>query len=205
MRVVVLISGRGSNLEALIQAQSKASHRVVHVISDQADAAGLDIARSAHINFTVIDWQQRANAEARLHRLLRTVPHDLIVLAGFMRILSAAFLRQQPQHIINIHPSLLPLYPGLNTHARVLEDGRSEHGASVHLVNDVLDGGQVIAQTRIAVQSNDTPISLAARLLPKEHELLTAVVTLMANNRLRWVDKALYYDDNLLTEPITID
>ena len=179
MNVVVLISGRGSNLEALMNHQE--GYQVTHVVSNKATAKGLEIARDRGVTNTYINWQDPNQAEQMLSDLMSTCQPDLIVLAGFMRILSAGFVNQFNNKIINIHPSLLPKYPGLNTHRQVLKNQDPFHGATVHLVTDQLDRGQILAQTKIAVNNQWNEDQLAAALLEKEHELLTRVVGQMAS------------------------
>lgn len=203
MRLVVFISGRGSNLQALLK--QKKSFKVIHVVSNQASAEGLAIAEAHAINHTVIPWQDKSKAEAAAHDLLQQTNPDLIVLAGFMRVLSAEFVSQFSHKIINIHPSLLPLYRGLNTHQRALDDKQKIHGASVHFVDDQLDGGQIISQCHLTIQADDTAETLAQRLLSKEHKLLVKTVRHMANHSIHWQNNRLYYIDKPLIAPITWD
>ena len=179
MNVVVLISGRGSNLEALLNHQE--GYQVTHVVSNKATAKGLDIARGRGITNTYINWRDQQQAELMLSDLLSTCQPDLVVLAGFMRILSTGLVNQFKNKMINIHPSLLPKYPGLNTHRQVLKNNDPIHGATVHLVTDQLDQGKILAQTRMTVNANWNEDQLAAALLAKEHELLTRVVGQMAS------------------------
>lgn len=169
-RLVVLISGRGRNLQAIIEAtrRGELAADVALVISNRADAAGLDIARAAGIATQVIrhvDFPDRETFDAELIAAITPLQPDLVVLAGFMRILTPGFVRAFAGRLVNIHPSLLPKYPGLDTHAQALAAGDAEHGASVHWVTEELDGGPVILQGRLKVQPGDTAAGLALRVL----------------------------------------
>lgn len=175
-RIVVLISGRGSNMRAIIEAcqEGHLDAEVVAVISNKPDAAGLTFAREQNIETAVLDHKSfavRSEFDKQLQALIDSFNPDLVALAGFMRILSKELVDHFLGRIINIHPSLLPLYPGLNTHARVLAAGDTRHGASVHFVTPELDAGAVIAQREVPILQNDTEQSLAARVLDTEHEL----------------------------------
>ena len=185
MRIAVLASGRGSNLKALIDAQcsGRLGAEIVVVASDKRRAGALQIAAEAGIETVVLsprDFESRAAFDLALFARVAEYQPDLIVLAGYMRIVDPAALVAWQGRIINIHPSLLPKYPGLDTHQRAINAGDAEHGASVHYVTAELDGGPVIAQTRLAIQIDDTPESLAERLLPLEHELLVSTVAKLA-------------------------
>lgn len=210
MRVVVLASGRGSNLAALIaaQADADAGFTLVGVASDRPKAAALERARAAGIPTLALkpkDHPQRSAFDAALFDGIAAWQPDLIVLAGFMRILSPAVLTPWLGRMLNIHPSLLPKYPGLDTHARALAAGDIEHGASVHFVTAELDGGPVLGQARIGIEPDDTPESLANRLLPLEHRLLTACVKLLAHGRVRWSDAQVIFDGVPLGPPLQLD
>lgn len=189
MRIAVLASGRGSNLKALIDAQrsGRLNAEIVVVASDKRRAGALQIAADAGIKTIALsprDFDSRVAFDLALFARVAEYQPDLIVLAGYMRIVDRAALVAWPDRIINIHPSLLPKYPGLDTHQRAIDAGGTEHGASVHYVTAELDGGPVIAQTRLSIHSSDTPETLAARLLPLEHELLvSAVVKLAASHQ----------------------
>lgn len=200
MRIVVFISGRGSNLRALLEQQKH--YTVVHVISNRSQAAGLQIARDDAIPSTVIPWNDCQQAENRALEILHEINPDLIVLAGFMRVLSADFVANFPRKIINIHPSLLPLYPGLNTHQRALDDGRTQHGATVHYVDQHLDRGHSISQCHIKITAKDNAETLATRLLSKEHKLLTTTVDHIATGQIYWQDNQLYHNNQIITHPI---
>lgn len=172
MRLAVLISGRGSNMKALIDAclSDDINAEVVMVASDK-EAAGLEIARRASVPAYRLTASNQAEWEQELAGLIDRHQVDLICLAGFMRILSPRFVERYPQRIINIHPSLLPAYKGLNTHKRVLEDGKTVHGCTVHFVTSRLDDGPVIKQQTVKVMPDDNEESLAARVLEAEHKL----------------------------------
>lgn len=187
IRIAVLASGRGSNLKALIDAQGSGwiDAEIVVVASDKRRAGALQIAADAGIKTVVLsprDFDSRKEFDLALFARVAEFQPDLIVLAGYMRIVDPAALAAWQGRIINIHPSLLPKYPGLDTHQRAIDSGDAEHGASVHYVTAELDGGPVIAQTRLPIESGDTPETLAARLLPLEHELLVSMVAKLAAN-----------------------
>lgn len=173
--LVVLISGRGSNLQAILE--SEAGRQVQAVISDNADAAGLAIARAhgkpAHACPASGD---RAAFEEALAAQIRRYSPALIALAGFMRILSAAFINAFNGRLVNIHPSLLPAFRGLHTHRRAIAAGAREHGATVHWVSAEVDGGEVIASSKLAVQPQEDEEALAARVLQLEHRLYPRVL-----------------------------
>lgn len=175
-RVAVLISGRGSNMAALAKAAKTADYPadICLVISNRPNAAGLDLARDFGIEAISIDhkdYPSRESFEGDLHEILIDAKIDLICCAGFMRVLTPFFTRQWPQKILNIHPSLLPKYKGLNTHQRALDAKDKRHGCTVHYVNEELDGGAIISQADIEINEGDTAESLAQRLIPIEHRL----------------------------------
>lgn len=187
--VVVLISGRGSNLQALIDAAAAGRTRSVvrAVVSNVANAAGLARAADAGIDTRVVEHRAFASRDAfdaALAQCIDSFAPDLVVLAGFMRVLTARFVQRYRGRLINIHPSLLPDFPGLDTHRRALQAGAAVHGASVHFVTPQLDGGPVIAQARVPVRRGDDPDTLAARVLEQEHRLLPAMVEYFACGRL---------------------
>lgn len=187
--VVVLISGRGSNLQAIIDdsRDSACSYALRAVISNRADAAGLDRARRADIETHVVDHRSYASRESFDAALIETIDRyrpGLVVLAGFMRILTPAFVNHYEGRLINIHPSLLPEFPGLDTHERAISSGAREHGASVHFVTADLDGGPLIAQARVPVLEGDDADTLAARVLEREHEILPTAIRWFAEARL---------------------
>ena len=176
IETAILISGRGSNMAALIEAASAENYpaRVRVVVADRADAGGVSIAREMGVEAIAIDAKaagSRAAFEAALEEALRGRGVELLCLAGFMRILSADFVTRWRGRALNIHPSLLPLYKGLDTHARALADGARDHGCTVHWVTAELDAGEIVAQARVPVTPDDTPETLAARVLDEEHRL----------------------------------
>ena len=193
MRVGVLISGRGSNLKALLDdlAKPDAPAQIVHVVSNKAAASGLQHADSSGVSTSVVDhrgFDDKPAFEAALTAALEQAEVDLVCLAGFMRVLGPDFVERWAGRLINIHPSLLPAYRGLDTHARAIADGAAESGCTVHYVTQELDGGPIIAQRRVAVFADDTPETLAARILEQEHQLYPQVVRAIANNSL-WLPR----------------
>lgn len=207
-RVVVLISGNGSNLQALIDASVAANFKIAGVVSNVADAYGLIRASRDGIPMAVVDHRDFPNRESFDQALMTTIDQwlpDLVVLAGFMRILGPAFVAHYTGRILNIHPSLLPRYPGTQTHARVLAAGDREHGATVHFVTDTLDAGPVIAQARVTVDPIDDLDSLQAKVHRQEHLLYPHVVTWFAGGRLHMQDgKAMLDGDPLPPTGITL-
>ena len=189
-RVAVLISGRGSNMSALIAASMDADFpaRIVAVFSDKADAAGLDRARDAGIEakaFPRRDYADKAAHEAAILAAIDASGADFICLAGYMRLLSGTFINRWKGKIINIHPSLLPAFPGLDTHHRAIAAGCRIHGASVHFVTEGMDEGPVIAQAAVPVLPDDTPDTLAARVLSAEHALYPRALAMLARGEVR--------------------
>ena len=189
--IVVLISGKGTNLQALIDASHRSSYTISAVISNKAKAIGLNRAKISGIDTYVIEqesFDSKLEFEASLSTRISEINPKLIVLAGFMKVLSPQFVKLFRGKIINIHPSLLPEYPGLNTHQRVLEDKKKIHGMSVHLVTEDLDGGPVIAQDSVYVLPDDTAESLAKRVLEREHIIYPKVVESLATGRIQLSD-----------------
>ena len=189
-RIVVLISGGGSNLQSLLdQCQTGSLDAdIVAVISNRPDAFGLSRARQAGVKALTLDhtgFADRAAFDAALAELIEAQQPDLIVLAGFMRILTDDFVRRFPGKMINIHPSLLPRYPGLNTHQRALDAGDSIAGATVHFVTAELDGGPPIAQVEVPISDQDDADSLARKVLAQEHRLYPTVVDWFVKGRLQ--------------------
>jgi phosphoribosylglycinamide formyltransferase 1 len=187
--VVVLISGRGSNLQALLSDPAHGRlYRVVAVISNQASAGGLQIAQNYGIATRCVEHRQFADRSAFEDALTHVIDEfspKLVVLAGFMRILTADFVQHYAGRLINIHPSLLPAFPGLDTHERALHSGVALHGATVHFVTPELDHGPIVAQAAVLVQPEDTTQSLAQRVLVREHQLLSACVAAFCQNALQ--------------------
>lgn len=185
-RVAVLISGRGSNLEALLKAALPVEF--VGVISNRPGAGGLEIAAAHQVAAQVVDhkaFATRNDFDQALGDALAALAPDLIVQAGFMRILGASIVGRFAGRMINIHPSLLPAFPGLDTHGQALRAGVKVHGCTVHLVNEALDAGPIIAQAAVPVLPGDDEASLAARVLLQEHRLLPAVVAAVAAGKIK--------------------
>ncbi|MFV9653827.1 phosphoribosylglycinamide formyltransferase [Pseudomonas sp. NY15366] len=188
--VVVLISGSGSNLQALIDsvAQDGNPARIAAVISNRADAYGLQRAKQVGIATELLDHKQFDGREAFDAALIQAIDAhqpDLVVLAGFMRILTPGFVQHYAGRLLNIHPSLLPKYKGLHTHQRALEAGDGEHGCSVHFVTEELDGGPLVVQAVLPVMADDTAESLASRVHQQEHKIYPLAVRWFAEGRLR--------------------
>jgi phosphoribosylglycinamide formyltransferase-1 len=208
LRLAVLISGRGSNLLAIARAcdEGKLDATVVAVRSDVPDAPGLESARALGLDADAVPFvPPRAAFEHSLMQSIDACRPDLVVLAGFMRVLSADFVAHYPQGILNIHPSLLPAYKGLHTHERALAAGEREHGASVHLVTAALDGGPLLMQARVPVFATDTPATLSARVQIEEHKLYPLVLQRIAEGRLTWDDGMPRFDGAPLREPLRLD
>ena len=206
----VLISGRGSNLKALIDARDRGALNLDlrGVISNRPRAAGLEFARAAGVPEWVLDhrdYPDRGAHEDAVAGALDGLAPELIVLAGYMRVLTPGFVERYLGRMINLHPSLLPRYPGLDTHARVLQAGDARHGSSVHFVTPDLDAGPVLAQVRMPVAADDDPEHLAERLLPLEHRLLVSAVELFCDGRVQWRDGRVLLDGQPLQRPLTLD
>ncbi|NMH64307.1 phosphoribosylglycinamide formyltransferase [Shewanella salipaludis] len=198
-RVVVLISGNGSNLQAILDAcDDNLLADVVGVISNKPDAYGLVRAHHSEVDTSCViaaKGESRAEYDARLSAVIDDYRPDLIVLAGFMRILSADLVTRYLGRMINIHPSLLPKYMGLDTHQRAINAGDSEHGASVHFVTPELDAGPVILQAKVPVYEGDSVELLAERVHEQEHAIYPLVVKWFSQGRLRMQDGVAYLDD----------
>ena len=198
LTLAVLISGSGSNLQSIINAVNNRSlaAKIATVVSNKEDAYGIQRAKSAGIYEAVIDHRQFSNREDHEIALAEHIDQyspDLIVLAGYMRILSPWFINRFPDKILNIHPSLLPKYKGTNTHQRVLDAGETEHGASVHLVTDQLDGGPVVIQAKVPVYPDDDVESLRNRVLEREHVIYPEAIRLFSLGKVRARDSILYF------------
>ncbi len=207
LRLAVLISGRGSNLKAILDAiaRGRLAAQVVLVLSNRPGAAGLDLAAAAGLTAATLDHRQypdRHAFEQALVAALDAAQPDLLVLAGFMRVLTADFVNRYCGRLINIHPSLLPAFAGLDTHARALAGGVAEHGASVHFVTAAVDGGPLIAQIRVPVLAGDAPDTLAARVLPAEHRLYPLVIGWYAAGRLALDGDTVRLDGLRLAAPV---
>lgn len=184
--IVILISGRGSNMEAIVAAAIPGG-RIAAVISNRPEAGGLAFAAARGIPTAVVDHRahaDRAAFDAALARVIDGYQPDLVVLAGFMRMLTEGFVRHYAGRLINIHPSLLPAFPGLHTHRRALEAGVRLHGATVHFVTEALDCGPVIIQAAVPVRADDDEHSLAARVLQQEHRIYPQAVRWFVEGRL---------------------
>jgi len=196
--VVVLISGNGSNLQAMIDAvKNGLAINIAAVISNQPDAYGLQRASDAGIPAHVIDHRQfdsRDDFDTALQEQIDTYQPNLIVLAGFMRRLGSEFVAHYPGRMINIHPSLLPKYPGLDTHKRALEAGDRQHGASIHFVTDNLDAGPIIDQATLDIKADDTEETLKSRVQALEHQLYPEVLGWFAENRITLKSGQVYLD-----------
>ena len=207
LRLAILISGRGSNMAAIARAclAGKINAAIQVVISDRPDAAGLTVARDLGIEPLAVPWQGAQAKETFERNLIETLDAhhpDLVVLAGFMRILSPEFAMRYSGRMLNIHPSILPKYKGLHTHQRALEAGDTEHGASVHFVTAELDGGPVILQSKVPVRPQDTEADLAARVQATEHIIYPRVIGMLADGRLAWDQGRVRLDGKLLDAPL---
>jgi phosphoribosylglycinamide formyltransferase 1 len=182
-RVAVLISGRGSNLQALLDAKQNA-YEIALVVSNVPGAPGLERARRAGVEAATLDHKpygkNRETFERDLDALLVQHNIDIVALAGFMRVLTPYFVNAWRGRLVNIHPSLLPKHPGVKTHERALEAGDAEHGCTVHLVVEAVDSGEILGQAKMAIHPDDTPASLAERVLTLEHELYPRCLAALA-------------------------
>jgi len=203
-RVVVLISGSGSNLQALIDGQQQGTLpiSIEGVISNKIDVYGLQRAEQAHIPNQAInhrDYEDRESFDAALASAIDQYQPDLVILAGFMRILTPAFTRQYQGRMLNIHPSLLPKYQGLHTHQRALDAGDTQHGVTVHFVTEELDGGPNVIQAVVPIISNDTADSLAKRVQAQEHLIYPMAVEWFASQRLVFNGQQVTLDSEILS------
>jgi phosphoribosylglycinamide formyltransferase 1 len=206
-RAAVLVSGGGTNLQAFIDAAGSAELdlELAVVVSSNPHAYGLERARRAGIATEVVaaaDHPDRESYDAALATTLDRYQPDLVILAGFMHILTPAFIARWRGRILNIHPSLLPKYPGLDTHRRALEAGDTWHGCTVHFVTEELDAGPPIIQGRVPVRPDDTPETLAARVLTIEHKIYPKAAALFAAGRITLADDHVHLDGRRLTEPL---
>lgn len=197
--IVVLISGNGSNLQAILEAceDSMPNARVAAVFSNKADAFGLERAKNFDVDGHFVDpktFDSRESFDAELMSQIDEYQPDVIILAGYMRILSSEFVSHYMGKMINIHPSLLPKYPGLHTHQRAIDAGDKEHGTSVHFVTEELDGGPVILQAKVPVFKDDNASVLAARVQAQEHRIYPMVAKWLVDERLIMKDGKAYLD-----------
>ena len=205
--LVILISGRGSNMEALIEA--KLPGRIAAVVSNRPNASGLEIARRHGLETIVLDQLSYSGREAFDDALAQTIDAykpDLIALAGFMRILGNDFVNRYQGKLINVHPSLLPAFPGLHTHRRALQEGVKIHGCTVHFVTAQMDCGPIIVQAAVQVLPDDTEQTLAARVLRQEHLIYPKAVRWLMEGRLKILGSAVdisgaIFDDSILYSP----
>ncbi|MEN6587707.1 MAG: phosphoribosylglycinamide formyltransferase [Sulfuricella sp.] len=184
-RIVILISGRGSNMQAILEA--KLPVEIAAVISNKADAKGLETAASHGINTAVVyhkQYSNRADFDTALAAEIDEFSPDLVVLAGFMRILTPEFVTHYQGRLINIHPALLPAFPGLNTHEKALQEGVRIHGCTVHFVTPTVDHGPIIVQAAVPVLDDDTPDTLEARVLEQEHLIYPQTIRWFAEGRI---------------------
>lgn len=205
-RIVVLISGSGTNLQALIDAQANdqlAGAEIVGVFSNRPGVKGLARAEAADIPTQVLDhkaYSERKAFDEAMQQVLDAWRPDLLVLAGFMRILTPEFVEHFAGRMLNIHPSLLPRYPGLHTHERALAAGDSAHGATIHFVTSELDGGPPVVQAQVPIEPDDDAQTLAERVQRKEHQMYPAVVRWFAEGRLTF-DRGAAYMDGTAIDP----
>ena len=192
MRAVILISGNGSNLQSLIDNAKKIDLEICLVISNKEDAFGLKRAERANISTNFVDpnrFESREDFDKQLIAIIDELDIGLIILAGYMRILSSDFINHFAGKILNIHPSLLPKFPGLNTHRKAIDAKEKYHGATVHFVTEELDGGPIINQEIVEIDPIDTEYSLAQKVLEKEHILYPRVIHWYTQNRLKLINK----------------
>jgi len=197
--IVILISGRGSNMESLLAAVAAGTLpvRVAAVLSNRPDAAGLQSAAAQGVPTRVVDHKQFADRvafDAAMSEAIDAFAPDLVVLAGFMRILSEGFVRRYEGRLMNIHPSLLPAFPGLHTHRKALDEGVRVHGCTVHFVTPALDHGPLVVQAAVPVLDDDDEAALAARVLAQEHRVYPQAVRWFAEGRLRLVGQRVLLD-----------
>ncbi len=189
MRTVILISGRGSNMQAIVERQQagELAIDIRAIISNRPDATGLEFAQQHGIHTEVVDhrpFSQRNEFDQRLQQAIDQHQPQLVILAGFMRILGPAFVAHYRGRMLNIHPSLLPKYTGLDTHSRAIAAGDTEHGASIHFVTEELDGGPLISQVSLPIQDHETAEPLSQRVLKEEHRLYPLAIHWFASGRL---------------------
>ncbi|MGR6982145.1 phosphoribosylglycinamide formyltransferase [Testudinibacter sp. P27/CKL/0425] len=205
IRIAVLISGDGSNLQALIDAcaNGKINGKIVTVVSNKAEAYGLQRAQQAGIEnrtFLRKAYADNQSMDLAIADYLQQQQVDLVVLAGYMKILTAEFIRCFPAKILNIHPSLLPKYPGLDTYRRAMEAGDQEHGTTVHFVNEIVDGGAIVLQAKVPIFEDDQQQDVVERVKAQELQIYPLVVAWFAEGRLRLQDGKAYLDNQPLAE-----
>jgi phosphoribosylglycinamide formyltransferase-1 len=210
LKAAVLISGTGSNLKALIDAvkSGQLALDIVRVVSNRAEAGGIEYARAANIPVSVISHQSYPDRQAHDDVVAQVLDGDqaeLVILAGYMRILGENFTASFNGRMINLHPSLLPLYKGLNTYTRALQAGDRETGASIHIVTSGLDSGPVISQVRIPIESDDDAESLRNKLGPLEHKLLVATVDQFCQRTIRFESDKVMFGKHALEQPLRMN
>jgi phosphoribosylglycinamide formyltransferase 1 len=206
LNIVVLISGSGSNLQAIIDAikAGKLHAKISAVVSNRSNVKGLERAKSAGIPTHTLDHTKFENREAFDQQLMHTIDHyqpQLVILAGFMRILTDDFVAHYNDRMLNIHPSLLPVFKGLNTHQRALDANVNQHGVSIHYVSNELDGGLVVLQAVMDVLADDTAESLQQRIHSLEHVIYPMVIEWIAQQQLEIIDQHIYLNKQKLTSP----
>lgn len=207
MQIAVFISGAGSNLKALIEQAASDTYEIGLVISNRPNVKGIDIAQAAGIPTEVIDhtlYDSREAFDTAVAQTLQHYPIEAIVLAGFMRILTPEFTENYLGKMLNIHPSLLPKYPGLNTHQRALEAGDAQHGLSIHFVTSELDGGPVVLQAKVPVEAHDTVEKLRQKVQTQEHLAYPLAVTWLAQGRLCYQNHQAWFDGKPLKAPLQL-
>ncbi len=205
-RIAVLISGRGSNMQSIVNAcqSGKIDAEIACILSNNPDAKGLKFAHESNLNTVILDHQDfsnRALFDTRLIEELNKFSPDLIILAGFERILTPEFVHSFAGKILNIHPSLLPKYPGRNTHERVLETNEKQHGASVHFLIEELDAGPVIIQSIVDIKADDTPDLLASRVRCTEHIIYPEAISWIVNNQIYTDGERCFYRGSVMIKP----
>jgi phosphoribosylglycinamide formyltransferase-1 len=210
LQLAILISGNGSNLQSIIDAieRDRLNAQIKAVVSNNSEAYGLVRASKHGLNTRVInphDFKDREQYDAALMHYLESIAADYIVLAGFMRILGPEIIKTFEHRILNIHPSLLPAYKGLNTHQRALEDGVAQHGVSIHLVTAELDDGPIICQAKYPVEADDRVEDLQTRGHRLEHRMYPQVLGWLSDNKLTIEGGQLFYEQALLEQPISFN
>ncbi|MDG6777714.1 phosphoribosylglycinamide formyltransferase [Thiomicrorhabdus sp. zzn3] len=210
LRIAVLISGNGSNLQAIIDHQQRHAdlYEIVLVLSNRADAYGLQRAQNAGIECCVVEhqlYEDRVSFDSELQKQIDQRQVDLVVLAGFMRILSDGFTEHYLGRMLNIHPSLLPKHPGLNTHQKAIDAGDRYHGLSVHFVTPELDGGPVILQAKVAIEAQEGADTLQQKVHQKEHLAYPLVIQWFAEEKLRFKNGQAWYQNQPLNEPLQLE
>lgn len=207
-KIVTLISGRGSNMEAIVEACVRERHaRVAAVVASRPDAAGLAYATAAGIDAVVVDAKAASTRDAFEAALVDAIDRhapDCIALAGFMRVLSESFVARYADRMLNIHPSLLPAFAGLDTHRRALAAGVRAHGATVHFVSPVVDAGPIVAQAVVPVRGDDTAAALAARVLAAEHTIFPRAIGWFVDGRVALVDGRVVHDPAIVDDALLV-